>query len=402
MPGSTRSYEFAKALIEMGHKVEIITSYRDFRPSKKWFQTEYSGIKIHWLPLQYSNYMKYFNRIISFFLFAFKAYVKIKKIKGDIIYASSTPLSVAIPAILNSKKNKIPMIFEVRDLWPDVPIAMKILKNPIIIFFAKMLEKFSYKISSSIIALSPEMKDGIIKKKVDPKKIATIPNSSDLEKFEFNEKLAFNFRNERTWLKEKPLLLYSGAFGKVNDLSYSIRLAQELMRQNSEIRILLVGDGIDKYQLIEDAKKNNVYEKNLFFEKLSPKKDMPAYFSAATIVANFVIDIRENWANSANKFFDGLAAGKPIFLNHGGWMKDLVSKYNCGLCMYGKKINEVAKELDLAISNKAWLKSSGESSRKLAEKFFNRKTHVEQLEKVFHLAVNNKSKMTYEVTKDFC
>ena len=146
MPGSTRSYEFAKALIEMGHKVEIITSYRDFMQSKKWFQTECSGIKIHWLPLQYSNYMKYFNRIISFFLFAFKAYVKIKKIKGDIIYASSTPLSVAIPAILNSKKNKIPMIFEVRDLWPDVPIAMKILKNPIIIFFAKMLEKFSYKI----------------------------------------------------------------------------------------------------------------------------------------------------------------------------------------------------------------------------------------------------------------
>jgi glycosyltransferase involved in cell wall biosynthesis len=367
MPGSTRSYEFAKALIEMGHKVEIITSYRDFRPSKKWFQTEYSGIKIHWLPLIYSNYTSYFRRITIFFVFAFKAYVKIKKIKGDIIYASSTPLSAGIPAILTSIKNQIPMIFEVRDLWPDVPIAMKILKNPIIIFFAKMLEKVLYKISCSIVALSPEMKDGIIKKKIDSKKIATIPNSSDLEKFRFNEKLAFNFRNERTWLKEKPLLLYSGAFGKV----------------------------------IEDAKKNNVYEKNLFFEKLSPKKDMPAYFSAATIVANFVIDIRENWANSANKFFDGLAAGKPIFLNHGGWMKDLVSKYNCGLCMYGKKINEVAKELDLAISNKAWLKSSGESSRKLAENFFNRKTHVEQLEKVFHLAVNNKSKMTYEVTKDF-
>ena len=66
------------------------------------------------------------------------------------------------------------------------------------------------------------------------------------------------------------------------------------------------------------------YGANLFIEKPLPKKDMPASLSAASIVSNFVIDIRENWANSANKFFDGLAAGKPIFLNHGGWMQDLV------------------------------------------------------------------------------
>jgi hypothetical protein len=72
---------------------------------------------------------------------------------------------------------------------------------------------------------------------------------------------------------------------------------------------------------------------------------MPACLSAANITANFVIDIRENWANSANKFFDGLAAGKPIFLNHGGWMQDLVLINKCGLCMHGKKMEIVAKEL---------------------------------------------------------
>jgi dephospho-CoA kinase len=69
--------------------------------------------------------------------------------------------------------------------------------------------------------------------------------------------------------------------------------------------------------------------------------------------------------------------------------------------MYGKKIEVVAKELDLAISNNAWLKSSGEASRNLAKKFFNRKLHILQLEKILHLTINNKSEFTEEVTKEF-
>ena len=98
--------------------------------------------------------------------------------------------------------------------------------------------------------------------------------------------------------------------------------------------------------------------------------------------ANFVIDIEETWANSANKFFDCLAAGKPIFLNHGGWMQDIVSSYNCGLCMHGKPIDTVAKELDLIMSNSNWLHVAGKSAEKLARDFFDRDILAHQLENV--------------------
>ena len=146
------------------------------------------------------------------------------------------------------------------------------LKNPIIIYLSKLLEKWAYKNSSSIVALSPEMKKGIISKKIASNKVAVIPNSSDLSKLEYNEYLANNFRRSRTWLKNKPLLVYTGAFGKVNDLSYTIELAKELLKINSEIKILLIGDGIEKEQLISAAKKKNVYNINLFFENPLPKK----------------------------------------------------------------------------------------------------------------------------------
>ena len=397
MSGSTRSYEFAKGLVKMGHEVEVITTYRQYHKNKDWFQTKESDISIHWLPLKYSNNLKFLERLKVFIIFAWKSYFKAVKIKGDIVFASSTPLTISIPAIYTSKKKKIPMVFEVRDLWPSIPIAMKILKNPISIYLARLLELWSYKNSNSIIALSPEMKKGIVSRDIDPKKIAVITNSCDLKRLEFNKKKAFNFRENRPWLKNKKLLVYGGAFGKVNNLSYVVKLAKALIKQNSQIRILLIGDGIEKKKLIEDAKRNNVYEKNLFFENSISKNDMQGCLSAANMTANFVIDLRENWANSANKFFDSLAAGKPIFLNHGGWMQDLVSHYQCGLCMYGKKIEVVAKELDIAISNDAWLRSSGYNAKKLAIKFFDRDIHIKQLEKILILTKENKSESIYNI-----
>ena len=106
MPGSSRPYEFAKRLVAMGHEVTMITTYREHYKTNKWFKTNYDGIQIHWLPLGYSNHMSFFERIKVFFLFAWRAYIKSKKVKGDIIFASSTPLTIAIPAVLISKKKK--------------------------------------------------------------------------------------------------------------------------------------------------------------------------------------------------------------------------------------------------------------------------------------------------------
>lgn len=399
MSGGTRSYEFAKRLVKMGHEVEMITTWRKPSNSKDWFKTSESGIKVHWLPLIYSNHLNFFQRIKAFIIFAFKASKKAAGLKADIIFASSTPLTISLPAVYASKKNKIPMVFEVRDLWPRVPIAMKILKNSFLCYLANLLENWAYKNSQAIIALSPDMKNGVISKNIPSNKIAVIPNCSDLKNFEHNEDLAKKFRQSRKWLGNRPLLVYTGTFGKVNDLSYAVSLSKALLKQNSNIRILLIGEGLEKEKLINEAINLGVYKNNLFFEKQIPKRDIQACLSAADICANFVVNIEETWANSANKFFDGLAAGKPIFLNHGGWMQDLVSYYNCGLCMHGKTIDEVANELDLVLSNKVWLKNSGEAAKELAKKFFDRDILAQQLEKVLVLTKKGKTEQLEKIAK---
>src|SRR5690606_3755255 len=124
MSGGTRSYEMAKRLVAAGHEVHMITSWVQETNHLDWFNEEIDGIKVHWFPNPYSNKMSYKQRIQAFLRFAYASMQKIATIPADIVFATSTPLTIAIPGVLGARKQKIPMIFEVRDLWPEVPIAM--------------------------------------------------------------------------------------------------------------------------------------------------------------------------------------------------------------------------------------------------------------------------------------
>lgn len=102
-----------------------------------------------------------------------------------------------------------------------------------------------------------------------------IPNSSDNLEFAYNAESAKKFRAEREWLEDKPLLVYTGTFGKVNGVSYMVSLAVELKRLSSNVRILLVGRGAEKDKVITEAKAAKVYENNLFLSSQCLRKIYP-------------------------------------------------------------------------------------------------------------------------------
>jgi glycosyltransferase involved in cell wall biosynthesis len=109
---------------------------------------------------------------------------------------------------------------------------------------------------------------------------------------------------------------------------------------------------------------------------------MPAWLSAATIATSVVIDRRALWANSANKVFDALAAGKPVAINHEGWLAALIRQSGCGLVLQVGNVAAAATTLARSIRDSRWLAGSAAAARRLARERFDRDRLAAQLELV--------------------
>lgn len=385
MEWSTRSYEIAKRLVSKGHEVHIITSKhsltKDKSDKKRWTVTMENGIYVHWYPIEYSNTFNFYKRVLSYIKYAFFSFKKGLSLEGDIIYATSTPLTVIIPGFLLSLFKKKPLIFEVRDLWPTLPIAIGALKNPFNIFVARCLEKFAYKFSSKIIALSPGMKREIVKKGISEDKIHVIPNSCDIKNFSVknHSEENSNFRRANKIPLNNLLITYAGTFGKINNLFYMVNLAEKL-RNNSSITFLAVGGGTDFNDVKKDIKKKRL-NKSFIVLKPLPKKNMPTVLCASDISLCIFLPLKEMESNSANKFFDGLASGNMILINYGGWQEDILKNNYAGIRLPENidKAAEIIIELEKSRNN---VIEMGMNAKKIAIEKFDRNKLTDELEKI--------------------
>lgn len=386
MSGGTRSYEMARRLVAAGHQVHMITTDRSPQARAGWRVTEEAGIIVHWLPVPYSNRMAYSERIKAFGRFAWYAARRAAAFPADVVFATSTPLTIALPAVYAARRQKIPMVFEVRDLWPELPIAVGALKGPLIPP-ARWLERFAFRNASYIVALSPGMKEGIARQGVSPERIFVIPNSADIALFSVGEEAGRAFRSQFEWLQDRPLILYAGTLGRINGVGYLAEIAARMAHLDAEVRFMVIGDGYEKASIIERAKSLGVLNRNFFLLPSLPKKEMPAVYSAATIATSLVIDLPALWANSANKFFDALAAGKPIAINYNGWQADLLRETGAGIVMPPADAEAAAQQLAELVHDHERLVRAGAAAQKLAEERFDRDRLAAELEAVLTKAV---------------
>ncbi|NUQ66442.1 MAG: glycosyltransferase family 4 protein [Pirellulales bacterium] len=332
MPGGTRSYEMARRLVASGHEVHLITADRQAHGGA-WRETDEAGIHVHWCAVPYSNHMDYRRRIQAFFQFAWRAAQRAAGLPGDIIFASSTPLTIALPAVWAARKKSVPMVFEVRDLWPEMPIAIGALRSRPAIAAARWLERFAYRNAAHVVALSPGMKQGVVATGYPEDRVTVIPNSCDLRLFRVNPEVGLAFRQRCHWLQHRPLVVYAGTLNRLNDVVYLAKLAALVGQREPEVRFLVVGEGSNRQDLREEAENLGVLDRNFFMMPMVPKADVPAVLSAADMATSLFVDVRQMWSNSANKVFDALAAGRPIAINHKGWLADLIDETGCGLVL---------------------------------------------------------------------
>jgi|SRR5690554_542223 len=331
--GGTRSYDLAKSFVEKGYEVTVIsaTSINDYQSKKGWTIIQREGIEVHYIYIPYGNQLSYPKRIRSFIKFMIASTRHVLKLKGDIVLATSTPLTIGIPALIKKKYHKTPFIFEVRDVWPEAVIAIGAIKNNIIQKALYKLEKTIYKNATAVVPLSVDMKTSIDLRypSFRSKTTIVIPNISEIDRFQARVDSS-NIIEETIGFKPNYTVLYAGTFGKVNGIHKIIELANQTIKEDPLLVYVLMGSGAEKENIRALAKKKKVLNKNVFILEPVVKSKLPIWYNAASTGSSFVVDIKELWANSANKFFDTLAAGKPILINHEGWQAKKIRSQNIG------------------------------------------------------------------------
>lgn len=370
-PGGTRSYWFSRELVSRGHEVTMLTSSHRGNASKLIERKVVDGINVIYVKNPYSNDMNIVSRLWSFLRFMFiSTFIGLRQTNIDLVYATSTPLSVGIPALLIKWIRGVNFVFEVRDLWPEFPIQMGAIKNKIIIKILRLFEKKIYEEAIHVVALSPGMKDGVINSGINESKVTLIPNMSKKDEFFQRPKNASIAKSFNLDLK-KFHAIHFGTMGIANGLGYIIDAAVYLKKQGiGNIDFVFMGGGRNEKEL-----KKACGENGLTNVKFLGKHRMDIVSEIVNICDCSIVtfaDIPILYTNSPNKLFDSLSAGKPIIVNSSGWTKDMVEDNQCGVFVNPAKPEELANVLVKMSQSPGWLTEMSKNSRQLAENVYDK------------------------------
>jgi glycosyltransferase involved in cell wall biosynthesis len=347
--GGTRSYEFARRFVSRGHAVRMLTA-GDGRQ-------EVAGIEVVGLPGAYSDYMSataisYPRRMLAFARFGLAAgAAALRGPRPDVIYATSPPLTMAVPALVAAARWRAPLVFEVRDLWPEAPIQMGALRNPLLRRLARALERFVLRRATRVIALSPGIQSGVVGAGAAAERVVLVPNASDLDLFRPSP------------APERFRVSYFGTMGEANDLGAVVEAARLL----DGVEFVLMGDGKHRARLERSAPSNVT-----FTGAAAGKEEVAELAGRSSACLTVFKDVPVLATNSPNKLFDTFAAGRPAIVNMDGWMRQLVEDNDAGLYVRAGDARDLADKI-------AWLRDHpedaarmGHNARALAEREFDR------------------------------
>jgi glycosyltransferase involved in cell wall biosynthesis len=361
--GAIRSWYIASGMVQAGHEVHVITSHNKTEQTTK----RINGITVTYLPIAYDNAFGFFKRAISFLRFIASSYSFAKNIVAvDLCYATSTPITVGFVALLLKRNKNIPYIFEVRDLWPEAPIQMGAIKNSLLKYLLFKLEKTIYARAKKIIALSPSMKDNIVKI-CSNKEVVVIPNMADCTFFQNDEKN--NVLENTLVLQDKFVVSYIGSAGPSNNLMCLVDIIAHCKKIHQIDLFFIIQAAGSELQHIE----HEVKKINYSFVKFLPYSNKHAVKELLNVSDAVYISFDSKpilQTNSPNKFFDALAAGRLVIVNTEGWIKDIVEKEEIGFYANPKNPTDFIEKIQAYINDKTRLHASQKSARRVAEDFF--------------------------------
>jgi glycosyltransferase involved in cell wall biosynthesis len=383
-PGGTRHHEFARLLVSMDHKVTIIASPVSYLTGKSqqvqipWIEKQEDGtgvtvLRAYTYPVLHRSFAL---RVFSFLSFMFSSFFVGLQVKDvDLVWGTSPPIFQSITAWALARLKRVPMLLEIRDLWPAFAIAVGILKQPILVRASEWLERFLYRHADLVVVNSPGFSDHVLAR--GAKRVEVVPNGADVSMFDPRSK-GDDFRHKHG-LEGKYVALYAGAHGMSNDLGVILEAA-DLLNERNDIVLVLVGDGKEKPALESLAIEMEL--SNLKFIPPVPKNEMPETLAAADAFIAILKPIQLYATVYPNKVFDYMAAGRPVILAIDGVIRMVIETADAGIPIPPGESKAVAEAILTLSEDPQKGIAMGKRGKEYVKTHFNRSNQAQNLAKI--------------------
>jgi len=380
--GNNRSRDLTHRWQAAGHDITVLTSPAYFpdslQPSGSHSEFEDEGVRVIALNVDYAHEMPFRQRVRAWIKFFFRAQRHSFRLSNDydLIYASSTPLTIGELGRRLARRWQIPFVFETVDVWPDVPIGMGIVRNRFLGNLIQGLTDRIYRQSAAIVALSEGMRDQVLSHAVPPDKVHVVHNGTDPQAFAWVERPA----------RHGCRAIYTGTIGQANGVDFLVDVAEKLKAKGrDDIQILVVGQGNDAERVKAYWQEKQL--ENIEFKDRVPKEEVPDLLANADVGLVTFAPFPVLEANSANKFYDYLATGLPVVLNYEGWQKEYLDEWKCGIAVPQGDVEGYVSALERLADAPEERIEMGKRGRELIEEKFDRGELAEQLLNLFQWVV---------------
>jgi glycosyltransferase involved in cell wall biosynthesis len=347
-PGHTRHFEMAQFLRARGHEVVIVASDLNYQTGQRtvkrkgiYSEQRIEGVRVLRTYIYPSLHRSYFWRIISFFSFMFSSVWTALSVQDvDLVMGTTPPIFQAASAWAVAFLKRRPFLLEVRDLWPEFAVDMKVLTNPIIIGLARWLETFLYARATHILVNSPAYKTYIVQKGISEKKVTFIPYGTDVDMF--NPNVDGSIIRKELGLEDKFTIVYAGALGAANDI-YTLLRAADRLRNEPRIRFVLFGDGKERSRIERESRR--MLLDNVIFAGVHPKKEMPLVLASSDVCLAILQNIKMFRTTYPNKVFDYMAAGRATVLVIDGVIREVIETSKGGVFVEPGDDEQLAKTI---------------------------------------------------------
>lgn len=380
---SGRVYELSRYWVNLGHDVTVLTSfpnypdgiiYKDYksRSRRLFYRETIDGIKVvraFSLPTHLRSSIRRTLYYISFFLSSSLAGLFLKR--SQVVIATSPSLFIGLTGLLLSRLKGMPLVFEVRDLWPEVIPAIGAGKESSLPYrFFDKVARTLYDKSDLIVVVTESFKEQIVSSRgVSPDKIEIIENAVDTEFFK--PQTVDPQTIENLDLKDRFVVTYIGTIGYTHGAEVILKAAPEIKRRIPELLFLLVGSGSDKERLVKLSKDSGL--DNVRFLDPQPKASIPTFLNVSDI--SLVLSINQPLLHKTifAKVFEPMACGKPIVVGAVGETRNIVvEKADCGIAFAPEDTEGLIDSILTLYNNPDLRKKLGENGRRYVTGNFTR------------------------------